>query len=329
MRKILARTSPGTTAISFITHSCVPWTSTFNFVPYDPTKTYDPAEYAVWADQYDNDWYKPLEAAGFKIIKDYLWDCYIEDTICINDNVLELRADNWIWINEFWSYTRYGYKEKIPQHNKAHPPKFMLMLMHLARDTRDMVFERTRPFLDTSLFSYCGRGYTLEGDMEIDPSAPMKIAYDRYYNPDWYSNTCFSMVVETMVEDKLFISEKSFKPFAFKHPFITFGCPGTLQYLRDRGFKTFDHILDESYDSEPNIVKNVTPTVGSLNRLNKIISVLNNLHTKFIAGEQLFGDPESLACIQHNHERFFDQELVNSMFEQEIVMPIRSFLSAP
>lgn len=48
----------------------------------------------------------------------------------------------------------------------------------------------------------------------------------------------------------VFISEKIYKPLAYCHPFILFSRPGTLQALRDIGYRTYDGVLfDESYDS--------------------------------------------------------------------------------
>jgi len=47
---------------------------------------------------------------------------------------------------------------------------------------------------------------------------------------------------------ELDISEKIFKPIAFLQPFFVFGQPGTLDYMKSLGYKTFDRWWDESYD---------------------------------------------------------------------------------
>lgn len=46
-----------------------------------------------------------------------------------------------------------------------------------------------------------------------------------------------------------FITEKIFKAFINRRPFIVVGPAGTLKQLRQLGFKTFDRIIDESYDN--------------------------------------------------------------------------------
>jgi hypothetical protein len=69
-----------------------------------------------------------------------------------------------------------------------------------------------------------------------------KIAWDIYAN-SWYS-----VVAETMNDGHDFITEKTAKPLFAKRIFVLFGSQYQLKNLRDKGFKTFDTILDESYD---------------------------------------------------------------------------------
>jgi hypothetical protein len=49
-----------------------------------------------------------------------------------------------------------------------------------------------------------------------------------------------------------FLTEKTFKPIKHGQPFVVVGPMGTLQALRDLGYRTFDHAIDNSYDLEPN-----------------------------------------------------------------------------
>ena len=57
------------------------------------------------------------------------------------------------------------------------------------------------------------------------------------------------IVTETVFYyDKLHLTEKIFKPIAMKQPFMLVAAPGNLAYLRSYGFKTFEGIIDESYD---------------------------------------------------------------------------------
>ena len=68
-----------------------------------------------------------------------------------------------------------------------------------------------------------------------------------------HQKTFVSLVTETLVEnDKLFFSEKTYKPILAQQPFIIMGNPNSLKYLKSIGFKTFDRWWDESYDEETN-----------------------------------------------------------------------------
>jgi len=62
-------------------------------------------------------------------------------------------------------------------------------------------------------------------------------------------DTYFSIISETSVEcDYIFITEKTTKALIYYHPFIIWGNPYTLKYLRTLGFKTFPEFFDEKYD---------------------------------------------------------------------------------
>jgi hypothetical protein len=49
-----------------------------------------------------------------------------------------------------------------------------------------------------------------------------------------------------------FVTEKTFKPIKHGQLFFVAGGVGSLQVLRDLGYKTFDAILDNSYDTVTN-----------------------------------------------------------------------------
>jgi hypothetical protein len=49
-----------------------------------------------------------------------------------------------------------------------------------------------------------------------------------------------------------FLTEKIFKPIKHAQPFVVVGAPGTLQALRALGYRTFDHVVDNTYDNIQN-----------------------------------------------------------------------------
>jgi hypothetical protein len=87
---------------------------------------------------------------------------------------------------------------------------------------------------------------------------PYSIDFDRKKGSDWsygdcrfYNETFCSVITETYVH-KEFFTEKTFKAFAFNHPFLLVGASGSLNYLKSIGFETFSNIFNEEYDFELN-----------------------------------------------------------------------------
>ena len=75
----------------------------------------------------------------------------------------------------------------------------------------------------------------------------------------YFDDSYFSIVTETVfdipannIEDCLFMSEKTYKCFAMKHPFVMMSRPHTLAELRKMGYRTFSPMIDESYDTIEN-----------------------------------------------------------------------------
>ena len=67
-----------------------------------------------------------------------------------------------------------------------------------------------------------------------------------------YRNSYCNIVFETLFDADgsggAFLSEKTFKPIKHGQPFVIVGCRGTLQVLRDLGYRVFDDIIDNRYD---------------------------------------------------------------------------------
>jgi len=82
-------------------------------------------------------------------------------------------------------------------------------------------------------------------------SASIPRTIDRVdFNNDTLNIDAFWHVVTETVfyYDKLHLTEKIFKPIVSKQPFMLLAAPGNLAYLKSYGFKTFDSVIDESYD---------------------------------------------------------------------------------
>lgn len=92
----------------------------------------------------------------------------------------------------------------------------------------------------------------------------------------YYTNTYFSVVNETTYHstdcmcNAPFLSEKIFKAIAYSHPFILVSYPNSLQYLKKLGYKTFDRVIDERYDSEVNDARRLIMIVNEIERLSNL-----------------------------------------------------------
>jgi hypothetical protein len=90
-----------------------------------------------------------------------------------------------------------------------------------------------------------------------------------YLEPAPYVDTYFSLVTETICAESVysFRTEKIAKPLAMGHPFIVASTPGFYRDLHDMGFRTFGHVIDESFDTIDNAQQ----------RLDRIIQIVTDL----------------------------------------------------
>lgn len=67
-----------------------------------------------------------------------------------------------------------------------------------------------------------------------------------------FQNSYWNVVLETLLETELpngvFVTEKTLKPIRNGQSFLILGCAGTLEFLKDKGYQTFENCIDESYD---------------------------------------------------------------------------------
>ena len=100
--------------------------------------------------------------------------------------------------------------------------------------------------------------------------------------PDHFDNSYLHLVFETFFDADgsggAFISEKIFKPMRHAQPFVLFGTPGSLDMLRSLGYRTFDHVLDNTYDTVADNTQRYICVRKELDRLNQL-----NLHDLYIS----------------------------------------------
>jgi len=109
------------------------------------------------------------------------------------------------------------------------------------------------------------------------------------------ADSLFYVPTETVYFRKRWhLTEKTFKPIVLEMPFILVAPAGSLEYLRSYGFKTFSHIIDESYDEETNDILRLEKIAG-------LLKDIDNLSTK----EKQQIHKHCLPIVEHNYNHFY------------------------
>jgi hypothetical protein len=93
---------------------------------------------------------------------------------------------------------------------------------------------------------------------------------------------------------RLHITEKTFKAIALEMPFVLVAPAGSLDYLRNYGFKTFADVFDESYDLETNDILRIE-------KVSKLLKDLDNLSDS----ERQAIHQACLPIVDHNYNHFY------------------------
>jgi hypothetical protein len=123
-----------------------------------------------------------------------------------------------------------------------------------------------------------------------------------------YADSYCSVVLETHFDadgsDGSFLTEKTFKCLKHGHPFVVIGPPGSLNTLRQLGYKTFDHAIDNSYDWEQNNTQRWNLAREAIKQIQKY-----NMHDWF---QSVYKD------VQHNQQLFLASKhrRVNSLLSK-------------
>ena len=105
------------------------------------------------------------------------------------------------------------------------------------------------------------------------------------------------IVTETVFYyDKLHLTEKIFKPIASKQPFMLLAAPGNLTYLKSYGFKTFDSVIDETYD-----------TIQDNDRRTEAVVEQLHWYCNLTPGEKKDIIQQLEPIIQHNFHHFYGE----------------------
>lgn len=91
---------------------------------------------------------------------------------------------------------------------------------------------------------------------------------------DFCKQSTIYLVSETHASnDRLFLSEKTYKPISIGMPFMILGSPGTLELLREKGYSTFSEWIDESYDYNYSLEKRIHIIIKNLVKISSMSTI--------------------------------------------------------
>jgi hypothetical protein len=130
--------------------------------------------------------------------------------------------------------------------------------------------------------------------------------YSADFNENDYQDTYCEVVLETLFDDcRLHLTEKILRPIAMGHPFLLCATAGSLQYLRDYGFKTFNSVINEDYD----LISDPVDRLGAVIETMKTITnwPTNKKQQKFLEMQQI---------AEFNKNYFFSKKFFNLIQEE-------------
>ncbi len=219
-------------------------------------------------------------------------DCYV----FVSANTATRRLDNFVYFAdfEFWYYQRNLEVAPTAINHCARSRDFtVLNRVHKPWRAAVMADLQRHGLLDNSYWSYCsGSGADeQDGPITVDSIAQLRYARTQFLESapyfcdsladqdrnnhgvtvtEHHSNSWCNIVIESQMDvdqsGGVFLTEKTFKPIKHGQPFFIVGAAGSLAELRSMGYRTFDHVLDNSYDLETNATHRWQMTLTSIQR---------------------------------------------------------------
>lgn len=201
--------------------------------------------------------------------------CYV----FVSANTAADNLDGFVYFDDFelWYFQRNIEVDPMPVHQQSRTKQFTcLSRLHKWWRATVMADLWRSNLLDNSYWSYCEAVTGEDNDCPIEVDLIQRLRYDRtrfsqnapYYcdelsdsdrnnhsimEPKFYNDSYCQIVLESQFDvdqsGGVFITEKTFKPVKHGQLFFVAGAAGSLQALRNLGYKTFDNVLDNRYDT--------------------------------------------------------------------------------
>ena len=201
-------------------------------------------------------------------------DCYV----FVSANTAAKQLENFVYFTEIelWYYQRNHSSAPLKIHNQPRERDFtVLNRLHKSWRAMAMADLQHLGVLDNSYWSYGESGKLNDTDCPIKIGNFISVAAEKFLKsapyvsdeldfdqrndhstlvPEYHVNSYCNIVMETHFDADqsggTFVTEKTFKPIKHGQLFFIAGTAGSLQLLRELGYRVFDDILDNSYDQE-------------------------------------------------------------------------------
>jgi hypothetical protein len=200
--------------------------------------------------------------------------------VFVSGNTAAKKLPNFVYFADFelWYSQRNRASPALEIHHDSRERDFtVLNRLHKSWRALAMTDLKHNGILDNSYWSYCETGKFVDAEcaIEIDDIAGLRTRTEKFLQsapyisdelehdqrndhrtlvPKYHVNSYCNIVMETHFDigGGTFLTEKTFKPIKHGQMFFVAGPAGSLQVLRDLGYRVFDRVLDNSYDLEPN-----------------------------------------------------------------------------
>ena len=113
-----------------------------------------------------------------------------------------------------------------------------------------------------------------------------------------HSDAYFNFVIESQLTGPVRLTEKVFKAIKNCQPFVIAGACGSVQQLREMGYRTFDTVIDHSYDTIEDTTKRWDAVCTEMCRIAKS----KKIHNMF---------KECKSDLLHNQQLFLNKEMAD------------------
>jgi hypothetical protein len=143
-------------------------------------------------------------------------------------------------------------------------------------------------------------------DLNPEDMNPVTNTLDNFYLNSYFSVVGGAIFYEKEMPNVAGLCEKPFKAIQKKHPFILLSTANNLPLLHSMGYKTFDGLIDESYDNETDDNKRMLMIVNEIERLCNLSDT--ELETFLIEAKKI---------VEHNFKNLYYRAYLPRVYEHK------------